>query len=100
VAVGQTKANGYILVWESLTGIISVRLLRSHASPGAPLNDEDWFYLPIYSFLEAPTNFFNCFWIKVAVSLLKPPHGSSELKRPLRSRFGLTVSSNKRISDS
>jgi hypothetical protein len=26
------KANGFILVWESLTGIIPVRLLRSHAA--------------------------------------------------------------------
>ena len=28
-----------------------------------------------YSFLEAPTDFFKCFWIQVVVSLLKPPHG-------------------------
>jgi hypothetical protein len=28
-----------------------------------------------YSFLEAPTGFFNHFWIQVAISLLKPPHG-------------------------
>jgi hypothetical protein len=43
------KANGYcnyyILVWGSLTGIISVRLLRSHVgAEGPPLNggDCDW----------------------------------------------------------
>jgi hypothetical protein len=28
-----------------------------------------------YSFLEAPTDILNHFWIQVAVSLLKPPHG-------------------------
>jgi hypothetical protein len=29
----------------------------------------------ISRFLEGPTDFFNHFWIQVAVSLLKPPHG-------------------------
>jgi hypothetical protein len=33
----------------------------------------------IWSFLEAPTDFCNHFWIQVAASLLK---------RPLRNRFG------------
>jgi hypothetical protein len=33
----------------------------------------------IYSFLEAPADFLKHFWIQVAVS---------ELKRPLRNRFG------------
>ena len=32
------KANGFILVWEFLTGIISVRLLRSHGSRAFTLN--------------------------------------------------------------
>jgi hypothetical protein len=32
------KANGFILVWKSLTGVISVRLLRSCGVPGSPLN--------------------------------------------------------------
>jgi hypothetical protein len=27
------------------------------------------------SFLEVPTGFLNRFWVQVAVSLLKPPHG-------------------------
>jgi hypothetical protein len=29
----------------------------------------------VWSFLEFPTDFLNRFWIQVAVSLLKPPHG-------------------------
>jgi hypothetical protein len=29
----------------------------------------------IYSFVKVPTDFLNHFWIQVAVSLLKPPHG-------------------------
>ena len=33
-----------------------------------------------YGFLEAPTGFFNHFWIQVAVSLLKPPHGGFRSK--------------------
>ena len=32
------------------------------------------------SFLEAPTDFLNHFWIQVAVSLLKPPHGGFRSK--------------------
>jgi hypothetical protein len=32
------KASGYILVWESVTGIISVRILRSFGSRWSPLN--------------------------------------------------------------
>jgi hypothetical protein len=43
----------------------------------------------VQSFQEAPTDFLiKYFWIQVAVSLLKPPHGAvSEVKRPLRNRF-------------
>jgi hypothetical protein len=29
----------------------------------------------IWSFLEVPTDFLKCFWIQVAVLLLKLPHG-------------------------
>jgi hypothetical protein len=29
----------------------------------------------VQGFLEAPTNILNHFWIQVAISLLKPPHG-------------------------
>jgi hypothetical protein len=36
------KANGIILVLECLSGIISVRLLRSCVSRWPPLNDGDW----------------------------------------------------------
>jgi hypothetical protein len=37
------KANGFILVWEYLTGIISVvRLLRSYAPRWSDLNEGDW----------------------------------------------------------
>ena len=32
----------FILVWESSAGVISVRLLRSHGAPGAPLKQGDW----------------------------------------------------------
>ena len=28
---------------------------------------------------RSPNRFFNHFWIQVAVSLLKPPHGGSEV---------------------
>jgi hypothetical protein len=38
----------------------------------------------IQSSLEVPTEFLNHFWIQVAVPFLKPPHGGSEVKRPLR----------------
>jgi hypothetical protein len=31
--------------------------------------------LPLELSIECPTDFFNHFWIQVAVSLLKPPHG-------------------------
>ena len=38
VAAGQKpKADGFILVWGSLSGIISVRLLRSRVSRGPVL---------------------------------------------------------------
>jgi hypothetical protein len=37
-------------------------------------------------FLEVSTGVLSSFWIQVAVSLLKPPHGFSEVKLPLRSR--------------
>ena len=39
--------------------------------------------LRLEGFLEVPADILNHFWIKVAVSLLKPPHGGSEVKRPL-----------------
>ena len=32
----------FILVLESSAGVISVRLLRSHGAPGAPLKQGDW----------------------------------------------------------
>jgi hypothetical protein len=35
------KASGFILVWESLTGIISVRLLRSCVVEGPTSNQGD-----------------------------------------------------------
>jgi hypothetical protein len=41
-AVALAKADGFILVWGSLTGIISVHLFRSHGAPGSPLNQGDW----------------------------------------------------------
>jgi hypothetical protein len=34
----------------------------------------------IWSFLEAPTDFFNHFWIQVAVLLLEPPHGGFRIE--------------------
>jgi hypothetical protein len=33
-----------------------------------------------WGFLEAPTDFFKCFWIQKAVSLLKPPHGGFRIE--------------------
>jgi hypothetical protein len=36
------KASGFILAWKSLTGVISVRLLRSCVSPGSTLKEGDW----------------------------------------------------------
>jgi hypothetical protein len=42
----------------------------------------------IESFLEVPTGVLNHFWILVAVSLLKPPHGGFRIERPSRNRFG------------
>ena len=33
-------------------------------------------------------------WVQVVVSLLKPPHGGLEVKRPLRNRFGSETVTN------
>jgi hypothetical protein len=49
----------------------------------------------IWSFLGVPADILNHFWIQVAVLLLKlPPGGCSEVKRPLRNRFGSATISN------
>jgi hypothetical protein len=39
------------------------------------------------SFLEVQTDFFKCFWIQVAVSLLKPPHGGFRIETAVAKPF-------------
>jgi hypothetical protein len=42
VAVGQSQPLSNILVWGSLSGIISVRLLRSCGPRGSTFKERDW----------------------------------------------------------
>jgi hypothetical protein len=47
-------------------------------TPIVPALKKYYRYTGIQSFLEAPTDFLKCFWIQVAVSILKPPHGGQK----------------------